>query len=254
MHKLWTFFNKIVIITIPNSKRIEEVKKNLSTIGIQNYVIREFKPAKKTINDGGKKVDTLYDIYKHNICDETCKNIASNHLKLIQEAYDENAENILILEDDAIFERISINRLLKVISWLTRNDWDMFYFGYCPWPILASLPVNQNIVKIFSPYCTHCYAINKSGINKLVKNFNNYKNEHIDYWYSKQKNISKYAIFPAISFQSNDPALFKKAVQKIGVDISFTTISKLLEVVSIIIPIFIVFIIIYIFYKIKSFI
>lgn len=253
MHKLWTFFSKIVIITIPNSKRVEEVKKNLHMIGITNYEIREFKSAKKIINDGGEKVDTLYEIYKHNICDETCKNIASNHLKLIQEAYDKNLENILILEDDAIFEKISAKRLFKVISWLTRNKWDMFYFGYCPWPILASVPITQNILKIFSPYCTHCYVINKSGISKLVNNLKNYRGEHIDYWYSKQKNMLKYAIFPAISFQSGDPALFKKAVQKIGVNISFTSVSKLLEVLSLIIPLFIIFLVIFVLYKIRSY-
>jgi len=252
MYKLWTFFN-IIIITIPGSKRIPILKNNLHKLGIINYEIREFKSAKKIINDGGQNVGTIYDIYKHNICDETCQNIATNHLKLIKEAYEKNWDNILILEDDALFDNISPKRLFNVISWLTRNPWDMFYFGYCPWPILATIPINQNIVKVFSPYCAHCYDINKSGIRKLMNNLKNYNKEHIDYWYTKQKNILKYAIFPAINFQSEDPALFRKATKKIGINISFKSVSKLLEILSIIIPIFIVFFIIFMFYMIRSY-
>ena len=63
MYKLWTFFKKIIIITIPGSKRIQILKKNLHNLGINNYEIREFEPAKKIINDGGENVHTIYDIY-----------------------------------------------------------------------------------------------------------------------------------------------------------------------------------------------
>ena len=252
MYNLWTFFNKIFIITIPNSQRILQLKDNLRKTNINNYNIVEFAPAKKMINDGGNDVQTISEIYNHNICDDTCQNIAQNHIKLIKEAYKKKFDNILILEDHALFDKISPSRLFSVISWLTKNKWDMFYFGYCPWPIPVSIPITRHIVRVFYPYCTHCYALNRSGIVKIIKNLHTYNNEHIDNWYSKQKYITKYAIFPAINFQSSDPALFKKAIQKIGVNISFKNISKILEVFSLILPLFIIFIVIFMLYKIKK--
>ncbi|MDC0230795.1 hypothetical protein OAK19_02425 [Aureispira] len=254
MDKLWTFFTKIIIITIPNSKRINALKENLYKVGITKYEIREFKPAQKISNDGGKNIKTFSQISKHDVCDETCQNIANNHLTLLKKAAANDYDNILILEDDALFDPITPSKLYNIISWLTRNKWDIFYFGYCPWPVLASVPVNKHIVKVFSPYCAHCYSVSRRGLRKIINSVNNQvKISHIDKFYAKQ-DLLKYAAFPALSFQSDDPALFKKAISNIGVNMSFRSISKTLEVFSLIIPLLIIFIIIYIGYKIHLYV
>ena len=243
---LWTFFNHINVITVPNSNRISQIQQNLRDIGILHYKIREFKPAKKIKNNGDNNL-TIAQILKHEHCDQTCKNIAQNHLKLIHEAYQQNYENIMILEDDACFSGITPSKLLNIISWLRNNEWDIFYFGYCPWPTLFSIPITKDIVKIFSPLTTHCYVLNKTGIQKIVQI--PYNGSHMDKFYAKSK-LLKYACFPAISFQSIDPALHQKAMSKLGLNLSFKTLSQSFEVISIIIPIAIIFIIIFIIYKI----
>ena len=243
---LWTFFNNINIITVAGSTRIPQLRENLESIGIFHYKLREFKAAKKTINNGCENL-TFSQILKHEQCDETCQNIAQNHLTLIREAYEQNSNNILIMEDDALFSGITPSKLLSIISWLRDNEWDIFYFGYCPWPTLFTLPVTKNIVKVFSPLTAHCYVVNKSGIQKILQL--GYDGCHIDKFYAKS-NLLKYACFPSVSFQSTDPALYKKAISKLGINMSFKTLSQSFEVISLVVPIAIIFIIIFIIYKI----
>jgi len=252
MSHLWSYFGKIVVLTIPNSKRIPMIKSQLKYIGIINYDIETFTPAKKIKNNGTDNI-TFTDILKHKICDETCQNIAKNHFTIIQDAYDANLENILIIEDDAEFHTITSDQLYKTIAWLSNHRWDMFYFGYCPWPKLLSIPVSLNIVRVLTPLTTVCYAVSRRGMKKILDNKKGYDGGHIDKFYASHANLEKYAIFPAIVFQSDAPGLYQSAMKKLYLNISFTKLSKVFEVISVITPILIIFTIIFLIYKIKIF-
>jgi len=86
MDSLWNYFSKIIIITIPNSDK-DRIKKQLEYIGIIDYEIRVFQPAEKTENNsGGLHNITFKQVLCHNVCDNTCKNIAQNHFSIIEEA------------------------------------------------------------------------------------------------------------------------------------------------------------------------
>ena len=195
------------------------------------------------------------NILAHNACDSTCLNIAENHFKLIQRAKDNNLENVIIFEDDALFDLpINFKKLKEVVSWLTTVDWDIFYFGYCPWPIPFNIVRNKNIVKLYNPLCLHCYALSSKGINKILDAQKDYKGTHIDKYIGCDISLNKYGIFPAISFQSDEPALFLEAQKKLPIKftLTFRTVSRSLEILSIIIPIILVGIIIYILYRLKK--
>ena len=249
MSRLWNYFSKIFIITIPDSDK-ERIKKQLNFIGITNYEIKVFTPAVKTVNNsGGINNITLKQVLCHNVCDNTCQNIAQNHFSIITEAYQQNYENILILEDDIIFQSITNNQLFKTISWLSSHKWDIFYFGYCPWPKLFAIPVSSNILRVFSPLTTICYALSNQGIKNIIKKKKYYRREHIDKFYASH-NFKKFALFPCIAFQKSAPSLYNIAMDKLGVDIPFDYLTKSFEIISLLIPIIILLIIIFIIYKI----
>ena len=239
------YFKKFLILSITDSPRQEDMKKNLDSCSISNYEIVEFPTSNKTVNDGRSNLNIL-DIITHTHCDETCRNITQNHFSLIQRAYSEGLENVVILEDDARFELpLNISRINSAIAWLGRNDWDLFYFGHCPWPIPFSIPRSLNVVKVFTPLTAHAYALSKNGMRKVLR----YKDmcKHIDKIYSSL-DLEKFAIFPSISFQCIEPALFKR----VKLPLSFNSISKGLEITAFILPIFVLMfitcIIIHLFY------
>ena len=250
MSPLWNYFDKIILMTIPTSQRVPLARKQLAKMGIDNYKVKTFKPAQKKCNNGTGDI-TLLQILKHEVCDETCQNIAQNHFSIIEQAYKDNVQNLLIMEDDITFEKIDHDRLYKTILWLSNNNWDIFYFGYCSWPILCSIPVTLQIVRVFTPLTAVCYALNRQGMEKILKEKEYYQQQHIDKFYTNKKLI-KYALFPAIAFQSEGPGLYYVAMKKLGLDISFTTLSKILEVMSILVFVILILVLIFIIYKIKN--
>jgi len=251
----WKFFDAKYVLSTPGSKRQESLKENFRLVGIKDYEIVEFKPTKKYTKDrlnnsegGGGQIDqSLLSICKHDICDDTCQNIAKNMFTLIKKGYDAGHNNIIIFEDDARFSLpFKVKRFNKVVDWLDKNNWDIFYLGYCQWPILVSWIVTQHIVKLTRPYAAHAYCLSRQGMEKILEVSKYYDKlpQHIDKIYGK-KNWNKYGIFPAICFQSEDPALFKKAVEKLPIKLRFKSLSRFTEYSSVIIPILIILIIVY---------
>lgn len=245
MTTLWDFFDKIYVISIPSSTRKNQLRDNFKKSKIKEYEIIDFTPAKKTINDGSDKQNlSITNIMSHSFCDSTCENIGNNHLSLIKQAYTLNLKNVLIFEDDALFEfPLDFDKLERVKNWLSTNQWDMFYFGYCSYPLPLILPINRDVIKIYSPYLAHAYAINKTGINYIMNNLEKFEKQHIDGVFGKLP-LNKYGIWKNICFQSNDPALFKSAMNKIGLDITFKSLTKFLEYFCICFPIIIIIIVI----------
>ena len=74
----------------------------IEEVGIFNYEIIEYIPAKKKINVN--KNCTLLELICHTSWDETSQNIYNNHLKTIKKSIDKKFKNVVILEDDAIFK------------------------------------------------------------------------------------------------------------------------------------------------------
>lgn len=250
MSQLWNFFSKIFILTIPGSN-IDRIKKQLKYIGILNYEIKVFDPVGKILNNsGGVNNITFKQVLCHEVCDSTCQNIAQNHFAIIQEAYDKNYENILIIEDDITFQSITNLQLLKTISWLSSHNWDIFYFGYCPWPILLSIPVSSNILRVITPLTTICYALSNQGIKKILEKKKYYRKEHIDKFYTSN-NFKKFALFPSIAFQKSAPSLYNVAMDILGVDIPFDYLTKSFEIISVLAPLIIILLVIFIIYKLK---
>lgn len=211
-NKVWEYFNiKVLTIETGDKKRIRQ---ELNKVGIKNSKINIFKGAKKRKNDGKKDL-TLIDIFKHSHYDETSINLTSNHIKIIDNAYKRKLENILIFEDDFVFINFDIKKLERIVEWLKSNEWDVFYFGQCGWPIFLSIPIKKDIVKVFTPLMAHSYVLSREGMRKVLEYYNGNEMLHFDKLLCNATK-NKYASFPSIVHQNVAPALYSKALRKMN--------------------------------------
>ncbi len=84
---------------------------------------------------------------------EGCKD---SHKQVIQYAKDNNLENILVLEDDILFNE---NLLINMKPIIIPKNFEMFYLGY---HINRGHRIADNLLEITSALTTHAYIMNKS--------------------------------------------------------------------------------------------
>jgi hypothetical protein len=218
-------------------ERCAALIQNFETMGISKTDIQfiDF-PFQKLENDGS--VTDLFSILNHTSKDQTSRAIYNNHVSLIRLAHHYGWDEIVIFEDDARFHtKIASESWERCAKWKYENqDWDVFYYGYCQWPVLFSVPVRWDILRLSSPLTTHAYSIHKRGIRKLVAHLDKYpecRSQHIDKILSVLP-LRKYGIFPMISFQSEDPALYRKAIGMLPVlrSVSFGSVCVFSEYAS----------------------
>jgi len=256
MKSAWDFFDAKYVLSTPNSTRKADLVLNFNSIGLRDFDIVDFEPSKKyksnSHNDstgiGGQQNQTLLSTANHQVCDETCENIAQNMFSLAKKGYDAGHNSIIIFEDDARFSTThSHKKLNNVVKWLSMHEWDIFYLGYCQWPKLVSWVVTSDIVKLTSPLCLHGYCLSRTGMRKvlMMERYYAIAPQHIDKLYGEKK-WKKYGIFPAVCFQKDSPALYKKAIEKFPIAIRFKSMSRFTEYSSILVPFIIVVIILFI--------
>lgn len=256
MNNIWDFFDAKYVLSTPKSTRKQRLIANFNSVGLTDFEIVDFEPSikykKNSRNDstgsGGKQNQTLLSTVQHNVCDETCRNIANNMFTLAKKGYDAGCERIIIFEDDARFSiPFPAKKLTKAVKWLATHEWDIFYLGYCQWPKLVSWMVTSSVVKLTSPLCLHGYCLSRAGMEKVIQmqHYYNISPQHVDKLYG-EKNWRKYGIFPAICFQEEAPALYKKAIEKFPVDIQFKSMSRFTEYSSVLLPFIIVIIVLFI--------
>lgn len=234
----WNFFNQFLVLTIKNSPQIPIIKKHLESINIHNYQICKFTP-----NCVKTKPPSISDIFLHNKCDQNTRNISRNHFTLIRLAYKRGYQNVVIFEDDATFlTPINKKQLKHTVEWLRWNKWDLFYFGYCPYPYLYSSFKTRYIVKPYSPMLTHSYAISRRGMKKILQMEKEYYTNPIEFdKYLAYSNLSKYASFPSINFQNIDPKKYRQALELLKLpSLPFYYVSRSLEYISLFLPIIII--------------
>jgi hypothetical protein len=240
---MWEFIEAIFILTTDRSvERVDRIRAHLKDIGMkQSEIVTFHASATGTTNDGADVSGNLLDIMSLRITDKVTNEIAKNHLSLVRKAYDAGHKNVLILEDDAVFTTpIPTEKITRIKEWLANHTYDIFYFGYCPWPIPISFIMAQDVVSIVSPYCAHAYLLSRSGMEKVLA----YTKEHgtADIHYDKLlatiPNFAKFGAFPTLCFQEDGPALYKRAIHPLQIPFKYT--SQSLEYLSVIIPMIII--------------
>ena len=156
----------VYVLTMENSDRIEELKKQL-------YI---YKPGKKIIiqiNKGYKKcAKRLCDNSKEYI-NNSYNDVSHAYLNAFRNAIQKQYENILILEDDAIFSPQYYNSFnLKIVNEfipkLNSNEC-VFALGLVPW---LSLYYSYGIRRSILASGLHATIFPISVINNIVNNCN----------------------------------------------------------------------------------
>ena len=243
--------NKVLVLTLEDTDTLPLL--NYYNIFFEKNMIEFYRvpneKSKRPINEG--HLDTrFWDIICHRSLDEISQAITKNHISMIRYALDKKYERVIFLEDDARFlhidnmrnQELSIRKMIE-----SGKIWDIIYMGYCPWPCLFSYFVQKNMVRLFTPLTSHAYILNTTSMMKITDFFDKHDNAvfmHIDKLFSTIPNLKKYGVFPSISFQDKDPALFVKAMDFCGLSIPFSYLSRVMEYVAISIPFIIILLII----------
>lgn len=205
----------------------------------------------KTVNRNEGPINmSFWTVVNQNYVDEIALDITKNHIEMIKTAYLAGHETVLFMEEDARIEDTPPKKTNDINLWLQNsNRWDIFYLGYCNWPMFCSFFVTSSVVKLWSPLNAHSYILSKRGMEKIL-NYTEYGRKnmdiHVDKMYSKIPNFYKYGAFPMFSFQNKDPALFLKACDKLNINISMRTSSILIQYVSLLLPLVVLVLFVYV--------
>jgi hypothetical protein len=236
MSDLWNFFDGFYMITTESSKRRKGLERNLKKVGIENCQTWLANGGQITNNGIEDPINPPGWVESAmNLADtDFARDLANNHIGIIDKAYEAGLQNIIIFEDDARFQLpLDIAKLQKIVKWLKSNDWDVFYFGWIPWPVICSWFKTSGVVEIATPLTTHCYALSRKGMRR-VRNLRKTSDiVPIDRFYA-MSDMEMYGAFPAISFQIEDPAIYRRLCPSYLV--SFETVSRIFEFVSVGIP------------------
>ena len=100
--------------------------------------------------------------------------ITDSFFNIIEHSLENNYENILILEDDFIFDdKIKDKKIINEIkSFIIENKDDTFYFNLGPLPILfyPNLNLFNNIYRGYFDVGTQCVIYSKSIRKEIIKN------------------------------------------------------------------------------------
>jgi hypothetical protein len=155
----------------------------------------------------------------HSLTDETSRRIFLNHLSVLRYAARLDLESILVFEDDVEFQGI-LTHMNAAVRWLRQNTWDLCYLGYCQWPVMLTMPLHPNVVELWSPMALHAYAVHRRGWQKILHHLEVHRNSswdvHIDRFYAGLP-LRKVGVYPMVAFQAEEPALYCRAIDMMGV-------------------------------------
>jgi hypothetical protein len=233
------FLNHVYVLTLKN-KPHDALRERYDDLFPSRYKLFEVEGTPKNAN-GGEIGSSVFKIMRHHEIDATALDITENHTAMIREAHAQGHDNVLFLEDDALFTPLSKEKENRVKEWMlsTSPKWDIFFMGYCPWPLLSSFMVTRDVVRVFTPVCAHAYVLNRSGMEKMLMFLEEpqHRRHHFDKIFQLIPHFRKYAVFPMISFQEVGPALYVKAMDQLGITVSFLTMCRALEWASILVPV-----------------
>lgn len=94
---------------------------------------------------------------------------ALSHRTIIAEAHRQGLNNVLVLEDDAIFHRDILDLLPAMLDNLGSIEWDLFYFGGHAWGRKGELVEKcNNLRRPEVLTCTHAVLYNHTVFTRLL--------------------------------------------------------------------------------------
>ena len=122
----------------------------------------------------GIKFEKISGVNLHQIDDPVKRSIIGNrlsHLKAIVVADKLNCKNVLVLEDDAIFDKnVSVDGLYYHLkNFMNKNDWATFYLGGHHRSKLVLTRINDHVVRTKGTVATHAIAYNSKYYKSIIQ-------------------------------------------------------------------------------------
>jgi len=178
----WEYFDKICCISLDErADRREQAKAQFRSVGLSDRV--EFVVVKK------HPIDCEQGIYE-------------SHILCMEKGIRAQSGNILIFEDDIVFDRFSADTLEKCIDFLKTNvDWKVMFLGCMV--KRSEKTDNRSVLKVRFRSLSHAYVLTREFAETIVKipwqkvPFDDMlRNINI-------KDDRMYAVYPSFAFQSN---------------------------------------------------
>lgn len=121
-----------------------------------------------------------------------------SHLAVLRSARENDAPNILIFEDDCIFDDEFNQKFLHYIEQVP-DDWDMLFLGGRHFE--EPIRISENIAKAKMTYLTHAYALKRSTYDPLIELCELGQLAIDDYTAALQKDFNCYCFVPDLIWQ-----------------------------------------------------
>ena len=196
-----SFIDAIYVITLEKSKRQSNVYKQ----------INKFKLCKRNIIQINKKYTESYnpELYKQN----SSNHLLYNNIQIFKHAESNDFNNILILEDDFIFDDNIENNIIKnkFEKFINKNkDFNLIYLGNIP--LVFNIFNYSNLINVYINGQAHSIIYSKNARNIIIDNYNNKKRMWIDQhdiWYNFILN-KRYFYYKNICYQVQEETENKK--------------------------------------------
>ena len=181
----WDFVDKIIYINLEEAVERRKYMEEMLKVIPQDKIIR-------------------FNAIKH---EKGAIGCSKSHIECLRLAIKNNWNNILIIEDDAIWN--NYENSLKVLNDLAKNRYDVILLGGC------FVNFDKNTFKLYSGQTTTSYLVSKHYYEKLLNNFveglvgfiktNDYPRYALDqYWKKLQATDNWYIVNPALIIQKPD--------------------------------------------------
>jgi GR25 family glycosyltransferase involved in LPS biosynthesis len=145
---LWGFFDRTYCISLAEREdRRQEAERQFRTVGLADRV--EF-----------------VIVQKHPVDNE--RGIYESHLECFRRGIEAGARNLLVFEDDIVFDRFSTRVLSDCIRFMSsHDDWKLFFFG-----CLTSgsrRTANASVLSVRYRSLTHAYAVQRRFAESVLR-------------------------------------------------------------------------------------
>ena len=157
---LFDYFDRVAIIHLPQrGDRFRSLKAELEGVGLDIHCDKVEIPAAPIPQDpNGFPSRGVYGNFL-------------SHLGIIEQAYKDGLETVLILEDDAIFSKTFKRSRSTIARYLRGNAWDQVFIGHS---IADKLPHSPSGLVRFrgSFFWAHCYAVHRRIMPRMIEYMN----------------------------------------------------------------------------------
>ena len=195
--------DKIFIINLEHRKdRKNQILEQLNEQGITNYeFFKGIIPSENDILNWNPKFckDTNpLHVKNYRKYITGCLGCLLSHLEIMKISLSRGYENILILEDDCVFEK-KYSDMLEIMKDFNK-EYNLLYLSGSH--LGEKIKITDNIYRITKTLTTGSYIVDKRVMEYICDNIIGYKNP-VDDFYSQivQKKFDCYAFFPRITRQ-----------------------------------------------------